>query len=81
MSEDRIFYEIEAFLKKRMVSAAISKAGKTSLVEPNTKVNAKYYCNVLLTKMIPDMNRLAKYKEYSCKTELELTQPGSPLKC
>ena len=32
-------------------------------VEPNTKVNAKNYCNELLKKMTPEMNRLAKHIE------------------
>ena len=43
-------------------------------------VNAKYYCNVLLKNMISKMNRLVKQNEYA-KTELELTQPSSTLKC
>ena len=45
---------------------AISKTGKTSIffVVPNTKVNVKYYGNVLLKKMIPEVNRLAKHNEY-----------------
>ena len=42
----------------------ISKAGKTSIVESNTKVNAKYYCNVLSKNMISEMNRLVKQNEY-----------------
>ena len=33
-------------------------------MEPGTKVNAKYYCDVLLKDMIPQMNRLAKRTEY-----------------
>ena len=63
--EERLFCEIEALPKQIMVSVAISKAGKTLIVEPNTKVNAKYYCNVLPKKMIPEMNRLAKNNKYS----------------
>ena len=42
----------------------ISKAGKTSIVESNTNVNAKYYCNVLSKNMISEMNRLVKQNEY-----------------
>ena len=43
-----------------------TKASKTSIsnVEPNTKVNVKYYCHVLLKKMNPEMNRLAKHNKY-----------------
>ena len=49
-----------------MVSLAISKAGKTSVffVEPGVKVNARYYCDVLLKKMIPEMNKLTKRQDY-----------------
>ena len=47
-----------------MVFMVISKAGKTSIVESNTKVNAKYYCNVLSKNMISEMKRLAKQNEY-----------------
>ena len=47
-----------------MVFMVISKAGKTSIVESNTKVNAKYYCNVLSKNMISEMNRLVKQNEY-----------------
>ena len=42
----------------------ISKAGKTSIFESNAKVNAKYYCNVLLKNVISEMNRLVKQNEY-----------------
>ena len=42
----------------------IPKAGKTSIVESNTKVNAKYYCNVLSKNMISEMKRLVKQNEY-----------------
>ena len=33
-------------------------------VESNTKVNAVYYCNVLLKNTISEMNRLVKQNEY-----------------
>ena len=48
VSEERLLFEIEAFPKQIIVFVAISKAGKSSFLfgEPNTKVNAKYYCNV-----------------------------------
>ena len=47
-----------------MVFMEISKAGKTSIVESNTNVNAKYYCNVLSKNMISEMNSLVKQNEY-----------------
>ena len=50
-----------------MVFMVISKAGKTSIVESNTKVNAKYYCNVLSKNIISEMNRLVKQNEYLFK--------------
>ena len=80
MLEERLFCKTEAHFKQIIVSVAISKAGKTShfFAELNTKVNTKYYFNVLLT---PEMNRLAKYNEYLFKMELELKQPRSSLKC
>ena len=33
-------------------------------VDPGTNVNADYYCNVLLTDLIPQMDRLANRKPY-----------------
>ena len=42
----------------------ISKAGKLSIVESNTKVNPKYYCKVLSKNMTSEMNRLVKQNEY-----------------
>ena len=47
-----------------MVFVMISKTGKTVVVESNTKMNAKYYCNVLLKKMISEINSLEKRNEY-----------------
>lgn len=57
--EERLFCKIEAFPTQIMVSVAILKAG-----ESTTKVNDKYCCNVLLNKMIPEISRLAKHKQY-----------------
>ena len=49
-----------------MVSVGVSKAGKTSVIfiEDGKTVNAEYYCGKILKEMIPQMNRLAKGKEY-----------------
>ena len=81
--EERLFCHIEALFKQIMVYVAILKAGKTSIVEPNTKVNAKYYQNDLLKKMIPEMIRILKHARDILKhpTDLELTQASLPLKC
>ena len=61
LPEERLFCEIEAFPKQIMVSVEMSKVGKTSIffLESNTKVEMKYYCNVLLKNIIREMNRLA----------------------
>ena len=66
LPQERLFCETEAFPKQIMVSVEMSKVGKTSIffVESNTKVEMKYYCNVLLKNMICEMNRLATHKEY-----------------
>ena len=66
ISEERIFREHQGFPEKVMVSVAISKAGKTSIifVEEGQTVNAQYYCNKLLKKMIPQMNKLAAGNDY-----------------
>ena len=64
--DEKLFREHSGFPQKIMVSVAISKAGKTSLlfVDPGAKVDADYYCNHLLSKMIPEMNRITKGQEY-----------------
>ena len=63
---EKLLCEQPGFPMSIMVSVAISKAGKTNIffVDPGTKVNAVYYCDVLLKNMIPKMNRLAKRTEY-----------------
>ena len=48
----------------KMAFIVISKSGKFSIFESNAKVNAKYYCNVLLKNLISEMNRLVKQNEY-----------------
>ena len=63
---ERLNREQSGFPQKVMVSLAISKAGKTSVlfVEPGAKVDAQYYTEVLLKKMIPQMNRLTRGEDY-----------------
>ena len=64
--EEKLFCKTDAIPWPIIAYAAMFKAGKTSicLVETNTKVNGKYYCNVLLKKMIPEMNRLPKQRKF-----------------
>lgn len=66
ISEERLIREQEGFPAKVMVSVAISKAGKSSIifVEEGKSVNAEYYCKKLLKKMIPQMNKLANGNKY-----------------
>ena len=66
ISEDRVIREQAGFPKKLMVSVGISKAGKTSIifVEEGKTVDAKYYCEKIMKEMMPQMNRLAKGKNY-----------------
>ena len=64
--DETLFCKISELLKKITVSVATSKTGKTSnfFVEPNAKVNARYYRNELLKKMNIETNRLAKHNDY-----------------
>ena len=66
VDKERLLSERSGFPESIMVSLAISKCGKTPVifVDPGAKVNAKYYCDVLLKKLIPKMDRLAGRKEY-----------------
>ena len=62
--QERLFWEVEIFPMQIMVFMVIWKANKTLIVESNTKVNAKYYCNVLSENMISEMSRMVKQNEY-----------------
>ena len=45
-----------------MVSVAVSQVGMTELifVNPGVKVNGQYYCDVLLSQMLPAIKRVAE---------------------
>ena len=64
--DERLLVQQSGFPQKIMVSVCISKAGKTKLffVDPGTEVDASYYANVLMKKMIPQMDRRANGKKY-----------------
>lgn len=66
VSDERLLRQQATFPQKIMVSVSVSKAGKTKLffVDPGTKVNAHYYSNVLMKKMIPQMDRRANGENY-----------------
>ena len=59
--EERVCHSQSAFPKCVMVSAAVSMLGRTSLyiIEPGVRVDSDYYCNSLLSEMIPEMNELS----------------------
>lgn len=61
VDEDRLHYGKSAFPKYLMVSAAVSTLGKTSLyiVAPATKIDAVYYCDGILSQMLPEMEALS----------------------
>ena len=58
MPQERLFCEVEIFPMQIIVFMVIWKANKTLIVESNTKVNAKYYFNVLSENMISEMSRM-----------------------
>ena len=47
-------------------------------IERNTKVNVKYYCNVLLKKIITEMNWLVKHNEYLFKQDGATAHTAKP---
>ena len=49
-----------------MISAAVSKLGKTSLyiIEQGVRIDSEYYCSSLLSQLIPDMNALSPNEDY-----------------
>ena len=47
-----------------MVFVVISNKASIFFVELNTKINAKYYCNILLKNMISEIDTMAKHNEY-----------------
>lgn len=62
ISPDRLLREHQHFTQKVMVSAGVSKMGKTRIVfiDQGAKVNAEYYCDSVLTNgLLPDMRRIS----------------------
>ena len=61
VDEARIHHGKSQFPKCVMVSAAISKLGKTSLylIEQGIRIDSKYYCDGLLSQLIPEMTALS----------------------
>ena len=61
VKDGTLYSETELFPKCLMVSGVVSKLGKTSLIIvcPGVKVNAAYYRDEILAKLIPEMNELA----------------------
>ena len=53
-----------------MVFVVISNKASIFFVELNTKINAKYYCNILLKNMISETDTMAKHNEYLLMQDL-----------
>ena len=66
VDEERLHHSRSQFPKSVMVSGAVSNLGKTSLylIEQGVRVDSDYYCNSLLSQMIPEMNALAPGEDY-----------------
>ena len=64
--ENRLMKQVTGYPTKLMVSAAVSKLGKTSIifVESGLKVDGEKYRNHLLKSLIPQMKRIAKETPY-----------------
>ena len=62
----RLNVERSGFPMSFMVSAAVSKVGKSFIffVEPGAKVNGAYYREKLLASMIPEMDRPTEYQPH-----------------
>ena len=61
VDEERLHHGKSSFPQSVMVSVGISNFGKTSLylIEREGKVNSEYYCQSLLSQMIPEMTALS----------------------
>ena len=60
VDEERLHHGKSSFPQSVMVSAGISCLGKTSLylIEREAKVDSEYYCQCLLSQMIPETTAL-----------------------
>ena len=61
VDEERLHHGKSSFPQSVMVSVGISNLGKTSLylIERGVKVDSEYYCQSLLSQMIPEMTALS----------------------
>ena len=61
VDEIRLHHDKSPFPKSVMVSAGVSKLGKTSLylIEQGVQVDSEYYCESLLSQLIPEMTALS----------------------
>ena len=64
--ENRLHHGKSCFPQSVMVSAGISNLGKTSLylIERGVKADSEYYCQSLLSQMIPEMAPLSGYGNF-----------------
>ena len=61
VDEERIHHGKTQFPKSVMLSAAVSNLGKTSLyiIEQGVRIDSEYYCEGLLSQLIPEMTNLS----------------------
>ena len=66
ISDERLHRTKSAFPQSVMISAGVSTTSKTPIyfVEPGVKVNAAYYQESILSKMLPDMHRLSNGDDF-----------------
>src|SRR6218665_2262470 len=75
VSSTRLIRERQHFSRNVMVWVAISKMGKSRIVdiEPDAKVNSQYYCqNVLGDGLLPDIRAICQHHTWT------LQQDGAP---
>lgn len=60
ISDQRLYVERAAFPKSVMISAGVSMHGKTTIhfVEPGVRMNSDYYCNTVLSEILPQMHAM-----------------------
>ena len=66
IDEERLHHGKSQFPKSVMISSALSTLGKTSLflIEQGVRIDSEYYCNNLLSQLIPEMNSISPDKDY-----------------
>jgi transposase len=79
IEDGRLLVERKKFPRHVMISAAVSKLGKTQIhfIDQGIRIDGEYYRNKLLKNMIPEMNALANGKFVAAKGEYVFMQDGA----